>query len=84
MKFSFFKALAAALFAGGSKPPTAADLALAHRGLKEKPELQHMAREHGNQRRIDAWMRGVQDGYDHKRQLVKGGKGRNTLAGIPA
>ena len=38
----------------------------------------------GNQRRINAWLKSVAGGYDAKRKLVDAGKGRNTLAGIPA
>ena len=82
MKFSFFKALVAALFNG--KKPAPGQLAQAHRKLKHDVKLQSLAQQHGNQRRLDAWMRSVKDGYDHKRQLVSAGKGHNTLAGIPA
>jgi hypothetical protein len=84
MKFSFFKALAAALWSGTGKKPIGNELAYLHRELMRKPKLQRVAQEHGNQRRMDAWHKSVAGGYDTKRKLVAAGKGRNTLAGIPA
>jgi hypothetical protein len=84
MKFSFFKALAAAIWSGTGKKPIGDELSYLHRELIRKPKLQAVARQHGNQRRMDAWLRSVRGGYDHKRQLVAAGKGHNTLAGIPA
>jgi hypothetical protein len=84
MKFSFFKALAATIWSGTGKKPIGNELVYLHRELMRKPKLQGVAREHGNQRRMDAWLKSVRGGYDAKRKLVDAGKGCNTLAGIPA
>lgn len=84
MKFSFFKALAAAIFGDVKAKNSRAELGAVHRKLKRNRELQAMAREHGNRKRIDAWQRCVSQAYAAKRQLVEAGKGHNTLAGIPA
>ena len=84
MKFSFFKALAVAIFSAKGKQPVGHELDQVHRELMRKPKLQVVARQHGNQRRIDAWLKSVAGGYDAKRKLVNAGKGCNTLAGIPA
>lgn len=84
MKFSFFKALAVAIFSAKGKKPVGHELAVLHRQLMRKPKFQAAACEHGNQHRVDAWLKSVRSGYDAKRKLVEAGKGRNTLAGIPA
>ena len=86
MKFSFFKALAVAIFSGQGRTgkPVGHELDVLHRKLMRKPKLQAVARQHGNQRRLDAWLKSVRGGYDAKRKLVEAGKGRHTLAGIPA
>jgi hypothetical protein len=86
MKFSFFKALAVAIVKakGNTGKPVGHELDLLHRELMRKPKLQAVARQHGNQRRLDAWLKSVRSGYDAKRKLVEAGKGCNTLAGIPA
>jgi predicted alpha/beta hydrolase family esterase len=84
MKFSFFKALAVAIFSGHGKKPVGHELGQLHRELMRKPKLQVVAQEHGNQRRIDAWLRSVRGGYEAKAKLVAASKGCNTLAGIPA
>lgn len=85
MKFSFFKYFADWLFSkfaakpGG--PKTKGEL---HRKLKRNVALQSIAHDHAKQRRLMAWQRSVQGGYQAKIALVKAGKGRNSLAGIPA
>lgn len=83
MKFSFFKALAVAIFSAKGKKPVGHELGALHRELMRKPKLQAVAREHGNQRRLDAWLKSVRGGYDAKRKAVEAGKGHHTLAGIP-
>ena len=82
MKFSFFKALAAAFFAG-KKPPSSADLAEAHARLKAEPRWQKVARTKGNARRLEAHRRCCLQGYAAKKASVNEGRGCNTLAGIP-
>ena len=86
MKFSFFKALAVAIISAKGKAgkPVGHELAVVHRELMRKPKLQAVARQHGNQRRINAWLRSVRGGYDAKRKMVEAGQGNNTLKGIPA
>lgn len=56
MKFSFFKTLALAIVnaKGSTGKPVGHELAVLHRELMRKPKLQAVAREHGNQRRMDA------------------------------
>lgn len=84
MKFSFFKALASAIWSGTGQKPIGNELAYLHRELMRKPKLQAVARQHGDQRRINAWLASVRGDYDAKRKLVDAGKGHNTLKGIPA
>ncbi len=86
MKFSFFKALAIAIIKG-QRPtgkPIGHELHLLHRKLMKKPKLQGLAKQHGDQRRLEAWQRSVRGGYEAKAKLVNAGKGHNTLEGIPA
>ena len=88
MKYSFFKDFAAKLFrklAGTPKAPKSLhQLHQLHQKLKGNEALQRIAKDHGDKRRLHAWMKSVHGGYAAKRQLVKNGKGHNTLAGIPA
>lgn len=83
MKFSFFKALATAIIEG--QRPTGKPIGHElHRKLMKKPKLQGLAKQHGDQRRLEAWQRSVRGGYEAKAKLVNAGKGHNTLEGIPA
>lgn len=85
MKFSFFKYFADRLFKKlFGKPDAPKSSSALHRSMKTNNDLQAIAHDHAKQRRLMAWKRSVEGGYDNKRELVKLGKGHNTLAGIPA
>lgn len=80
----FFACLFNLITGNVSRVPTARrHRAAGIRRLQRKKELQRLAQDVGNQKRVRAWQTAVLQGYAEKERLAAAGKGRNSTAGIP-
>jgi hypothetical protein len=87
MKLGFFSYLFNLINGRPGKPAprhTPRSRSAAIRRMTSKADLQRLAQQVGNAKRLRAWQTAVAHGYAEKARLVADGKGRNTLAGIPA
>jgi len=80
----FFQKLAELIFCNSEKPLSKQQFTARKRELIANPQMQAFAQDVGNHARMEHWKLNVRQAYDAKRKLVEAGKGRNTLAGIPA